>query len=194
MRFIAITPNKLDDLDPQVYIKSFSQKNNPDLIIVRDTNASFATKLEFANRLRKFSNASISINAKVNDFAIQKNISFDLHMNADELKRVENESLKKFRSQSMISASCHNIEEINKANFISLDFVLLSPVLINKFNPKLGWKNFSKLAAQCSTKVFALGGMNFVNLEIARKHGAEGIAGISMFTQSSEKSSERIGL
>jgi 8-oxo-dGTP diphosphatase len=54
--------------------------------------------------------------------------------------------------------------------------------LIDKFNPKLGWKNFSKLAVQCSSKVFALGGMNIPDLEIARKHGAQGIAGISMFT------------
>ena len=106
MRLIAITPNKLDDLDPQNYIKSFSIKNNPDLIIVRDTNASFATKLDFANRLRKFSRASISINAKANDFAIQKNISFGLHMNANELKRVGNESLEKLKLLSVISASC----------------------------------------------------------------------------------------
>ena len=181
MRLIAITPNKLDDLDPQDYIKSFSTRNNPDLIIVRDTNASFATKLEFADRLRKFSNASISINARANDFAIQKDISFGLHMNAIELLRVGNENLEKLKSESMISASCHNIQEINKANFMSLDFVLVSPVLIDKFNPKLGWKKFSKLAAQCSTKVFALGGMSFMDLEIARKHGAQGIAGISMF-------------
>ena len=54
--------------------------------------------------------------------------------------------------------------------------------LIDKFNPKLGWKNFSKLAVQCSSKVFALGGMNIPDLEIALKHGAQGIAGISMFT------------
>ena len=182
MRLIAITPNKLEDLDPQDYIKSFSIRNNPDLIIVRDINASFVTKLEFANRLRKFSNASISINAKANDFAIQKDISFGLHMNAIELKRVGNENLEKLRPRSVISASCHNIEEINKANFICLDFVLVSPVLIDKFNPKLGWKNFSKLAVQCSPKVFALGGMKFLDLEIARKHGAQGIAGISMFT------------
>ena len=182
MRLIAITPNKLDDLDPQNYIKSFSIKNNPDLIIVRDTNASFATKLAFANRLRKFSRASISINAKANDFAIQKDISFGLHMNANELKRVGNKSLEKLKLLSVISASCHNIEEIIKANFMGLDFVLVSPVLIDKFNPKLGWKNFSKLATQCSSKVFALGGMSFLDLEIARKHGAQGIAGISMFT------------
>ena len=58
----------------------------------------------------------------------------------------------------------------------------MSPVLIDKFNPKLGWKKFSKLAAQCSSKVFALGGMNILDLEIAQKHGAQGIAGISMFT------------
>jgi len=182
VRLIAITPNKLDDLDPQDYIKSFSIRNKPDLIIVRDTNASFATKLEFANRLRKLSNASISINAKANDFASQKDISFGLHMNSVELKRVASESLEKLKPQSVISASCHNIEEINKANFMSLDFVLVSPVLIDKFNPKLGWKNFSKLAAQCSSEVFALGGMNILDLEIARKHGAHGIAGISMFT------------
>ena len=113
MRLIAITPNKLDDLDPQEYIKSFPLTNNPDLIIVRDTNASFATKLEFANGLRKFSKASISINAKINDFAIQKDISFGLHMNAVELNRVKNESLQNLNTLSMISASCHNIEEIN---------------------------------------------------------------------------------
>ena len=53
---------------------------------------------------------------------------------------------------------------------MSLDFVLVSPVLIDKFNPKLGWKNFSKLAVQCSSKVFALGGMNILDLEIARKN------------------------
>ena len=97
MRLIAITPDKLDDLDPQEYIKSFSIRNNPDLIIVRDTNASFATKLEFANRLRKLSNASISINARANDFAIQKDISFGLHMNAIELLRVGNENLENFQ-------------------------------------------------------------------------------------------------
>ena len=102
-------------------------------------------------------------------------------MNAVELKRVKKEILQNLNTQFMISASCHNIEEINKANFISLDFVLVSPVLIDKFNPKLGWKNFSKLADLCSTKVFALGGMKFLDLEIAQKHGAEGIAGISMF-------------
>ena len=182
MRLIAITPNKLNDLDPQDYIKSFSKRNYPDLIIIRDTNATFATKLEFANKLRKFSRASISINAKTNDFAIQEDISFGLHMNAFELKRVGNTSLEKLKLQSVISASCHNIEEINKANFMGLDFVLVSPVLIDKFNPKLGWENFSKLAVQCSSKVFALGGMNFLDLEIAQKHGAQGIAGISMFT------------
>ena len=103
-------------------------------------------------------------------------------MNSVELKRVKNESLQNLNTLSMISASCHNIEEINKANFMGLDFVLVSPVLIDKFNPKLGWKNFSKLAFQCSSKVFALGGMNIADLEIARKHGAQGIAGISMFT------------
>ena len=181
MRLIAITPDKIDDFDPRDYIKSFSKKINPDLVIVRDTNASFATKLEFANELAKFSSASISINAKVNEFASQKNIAFGLHMNAAELKSVKNESLEILKPQCMVSASCHNIGEINKANLISLDFVLVSPVLIDKFNPKLGWKNFSKLADLCSTKVFALGGMKFLDLEIAQKHGAEGIAGISMF-------------
>ena len=103
-------------------------------------------------------------------------------MNAVELNRVKNESLQNLNTLSVISASCHNIEEINKANFMGLDFVLVSPVLIDKFNPKLGWKNFSKLATRCSSKVFALGGMNFLDLEIAQKHGAQGIAGISMFT------------
>ena len=121
MRLIAITPDKLDDLDPQDYIKSFSIKNNPDLIIVRDTNASFATKLEFANRLRKLSNASISINAKANDFDSQKDISFGLHMNSAELKRVENESLEKENKKLIKFDSM--LLGITKASLVTESFI-----------------------------------------------------------------------
>ena len=126
MRLIAITPNKLDDLDPQEYIKSFPLTNNPDLIIVRDTNASFATKLEFANGLRKFSKASISINAKINDFAIQKDISFGLHMNAVELK--EGQKIKVNSGPFLFKKGTINKISCNKV-IISIESINISLVL-----------------------------------------------------------------
>jgi 8-oxo-dGTP diphosphatase len=43
----------------------------------------------------------------------------------------------------------------------------------------LGWGNFKNLAKKANFPVYALGGMSLVDLEIAKEHGAYGIAMIS---------------
>jgi len=77
------------------------------------------------------------------------------------------------------AASCHDAEELRCAEQLGCDFVLLSPVLPTQSHPgapTLGWKNFAAIAQQSSIPVYALGGLQFADMEVAWQHGAHGIA------------------
>ncbi|MEI7842262.1 MAG: Nudix family hydrolase [Gallionellaceae bacterium] len=77
------------------------------------------------------------------------------------------------------AASCHDVEEIRRAEELGCDFVLLSPVLPTKSHPgapNLGWEKFAAMAAGASIPVYALGGLTHQNMQIAWQHGAHGIA------------------
>jgi 8-oxo-dGTP diphosphatase len=76
-------------------------------------------------------------------------------------------------------ASCHNAEELRRAEALGCDFALLSPVLPTKSHPgaaHLGWEEFAAIAAGASIPVFALGGMKQEDMQTAWQHGAHGIA------------------
>lgn len=77
-----------------------------------------------------------------------------------------------------VGASCHDAEELAHAADIA-DFAMLSPVLPTESHPgepTLGWEAFSKLAALSPIPVYALGGVTAADLDVARGHGAHGIA------------------
>ncbi|NWG39662.1 MAG: Nudix family hydrolase [Hydrogenophilaceae bacterium] len=77
-----------------------------------------------------------------------------------------------------LGASCHNAEELAHAAELA-DFAMLSPVLPTQSHPgepALGWGVFARLAAQSPIPVYALGGVNWPDVEMARSHGAHGIA------------------
>ena len=77
-----------------------------------------------------------------------------------------------------VGASCHNLEELTRAATIA-DFAMLSPVLPTASHPgepTLGWAAFSQLAAQSPIPVYALGGVNWPDVDVAREHGGHGIA------------------
>jgi 8-oxo-dGTP diphosphatase len=83
-----------------------------------------------------------------------------------------------------VSASCHNLEQLQQAQRIGVDFVVLAPVLPTQSHPgvqTLGWQQFATLVAEVNIPVYALGGMSLANLMSARQVGAQGIAGISAF-------------
>lgn len=84
----------------------------------------------------------------------------------------------------LISAACHSLEQLKKAETIAADMATLSPVLPTASHPGaplLGWEGFRALAIQSALPVYALGGMNTSLLEDARKNGAYGVAGIQAF-------------
>jgi 8-oxo-dGTP diphosphatase len=76
-------------------------------------------------------------------------------------------------------ASCHNAEELRRAEELGCDFALLSPVLATQSHPgapHLGWENFAAIMAGSSIPVYALGGLTQADMNTAWQHGAHGIA------------------
>jgi len=77
------------------------------------------------------------------------------------------------------AASCHNAEELRRAEALGCDFALLSPVLPTKSHPgapHLGWESFAAIASGASIPVYALGGLAHDDMQTAWQHGAQGIA------------------
>ena len=77
------------------------------------------------------------------------------------------------------AASCHNAEELRRAEALGCDFALLSPVLATQSHPgapHLGWENFAAIAAGSSIPVYALGGLTRDDMQTAWQRGAHGIS------------------
>jgi len=77
------------------------------------------------------------------------------------------------------AASCHNAEELRRAEALGCDFALLSPVLPTLSHPgapHLSWGGFAAIAAGSSIPVYALGGLTHDDMQIAWQHGAHGIS------------------
>jgi 8-oxo-dGTP diphosphatase len=90
-----------------------------------------------------------------------------------------------------LAASCHNLEQLQQAQKIGVDFVVLAPVLATQTHPgaasSLGWEQFAELVANVNLPVYALGGMTESCLTTARQNGGQGIAAIRAFLVESAK-------
>ena len=85
-----------------------------------------------------------------------------------------------------LAASCHNLQELQHAQTIGVDFVVLASVLATKTHPEkepLGWAQFEKLVSQVNLPVYALGGLSKTHLDSARQTGGQGIAAIRAFLE-----------
>lgn len=88
------------------------------------------------------------------------------------------------KGYGLVSASCHNLSELQYAVQKKIDFVVLAPVLFTKTHPEtepLGWERFEELSHQVNLPVYALGGLQKSDKTIAQYAGAQGISGISTF-------------
>ena len=95
-------------------------------------------------------------------------------------------SFKRPENKHWVAASCHNLQELQHAQTIGVDFVVLAPVLATKTHPEtepLGWAQFAKLVSQVNLPVYALGGLSETHLDSARQTGGQGIAAIRAFLE-----------
>lgn len=79
----------------------------------------------------------------------------------------------------MVAASCHNMTQLEHAEKLGLDFVVLSPVNETKSHATtapLGWQLFEQWTQHNSMPIYALGGMQLPDLSFALRAGARGIA------------------
>ena len=125
---------------------------------------------------------------KMNDLISKSN---GVHFTSSLLKELKkNDLLKHFEKKKVFGGSCHNEQEISLASSLGLNYCILGPVkdkLIDKkiITKGMGWDKFSNMAKKYSIKSYAIGGLRNEDFDIASKHYACGIAGISMFNQSS---------
>jgi 8-oxo-dGTP diphosphatase len=103
-----------------------------------------------------------------------------VHLTAGRLRALT----KRPEGLSWVAASCHDELELSQAGALGLDFVTVSPVQATASHPgatPLGWAGLARLVAVSPLPVMALGGLSPADLEVARHHGAYGVAGISGF-------------
>jgi len=84
----------------------------------------------------------------------------------------------------LVCASCRDIDDLQLAGRLGLDFVTVGPVLRSAAQPgaqTLGWDGLAELCAKSPLPVLAQGGLSPPDLERAREHGAFGIAGSDGF-------------
>ena len=101
-----------------------------------------------------------------------------LHLNSGQLMRLETRA--ELRPEiGLLGASCHGPEELAQAARLSVDFVVLSPVLPTPSHTgaeTVGWKHFASWLADYPLPVYALGGLSLDGLALARAAGAHGVA------------------
>jgi 8-oxo-dGTP diphosphatase len=81
--------------------------------------------------------------------------------------------------RALVGASCHDERELDHAEKIGVDYVVVGPVKATASHPgatPLGWPRFAELARHRPMPVFAIGGLTRADLKEARSHGAHGVA------------------
>ena len=123
-------------------------------------------------------NAILLINSAVKNY--QQFMIDGLHLTAFDLLTLT----EKPQGYHWVSASCHNAEELQQAEKLNLDFVVIAPVLKTVTHPEkspLGWQAFEALTARVNLPVYALGGLSQAEKQAAQACGAIGIAGIRSY-------------
>ncbi len=107
-----------------------------------------------------------------------------VHLSAVRLSAAHRDGYRHDRHRFLLAASCHSAQQLQWAQQIGANFVVLSPVRETRSHPQarpLGWQGFSSLVSRVALPVYALGGMQLTDLAAAWDAGAQGIAGISAF-------------
>lgn len=83
-----------------------------------------------------------------------------------------------------VAASCHDAADLAQAQRIGCDFAVLGHVAPTPSHPDrapIGWAGFAALREAVSLPLYAIGGMTAEDVGEARRHGAQGVAGIRGF-------------
>ncbi|MCW5627006.1 MAG: thiamine phosphate synthase, partial [Burkholderiales bacterium] len=97
-----------------------------------------------------------------------------VHLSAAALARIDGRP-----DLPLVGASCHTAGELMRVADLQLDYAVLGPVAATTSHPEaspIGWSAFSRLVSGQPMPVFAIGGLDPVDLPAARRAGAHGVA------------------
>jgi 8-oxo-dGTP diphosphatase len=172
---MAITQAEAEGTAHQLARLETALKNGLKLIQMRDKNLPLAERLAFALATTQLAHQFGALVVINDDAEIALAAGADgLHFSSRQLANCTARP-----DFAWVGASCHNREELAKADELGLDYALLSPVLATASHPEasgMGWVEFSRALKGNTLPVFALGGMNSELLGLAQEQGAHGIA------------------
>jgi len=112
------------------------------------------------------------------DTELARELHVGVHLSSEQVMQLSDRPLP---SSLPVAASCHNAAQLQAAQRLGCDFVVLGPVQPTATHPDalpLGWEGFESLREQVGLPIYALGGMQVTDIHTARQHGAQGIAAI----------------
>jgi len=90
----------------------------------------------------------------------------------------------------LLGASCHNLEEVQRAEAGGADFVVFGPVFATAsktpYGPPLGLEKLTQAVGATRIPVLALGGVALENAADCLRAGAIGVAAITLFQASTD--------
>jgi thiamine-phosphate pyrophosphorylase len=159
-----------------------------ELIQIRERDLSARELFSFAREIVQMAHrygASVLINDRA-DVAVA--CGAGVHLTTRSMKAQVVRST--FGDEILIGVSTHSLEEVEEAEREGADFVVFGPVFETEskkiYGPPLGLGMLREVTARATIPVLALGGINLGNFSEALRAGAAGIAGISIFAESSD--------
>ena len=180
-REVAITPD-VSSFDRLQSVLQLLTGRGLKLIQIRQTQLDSAQYLHWFRRARDVCEGTgVDLILNQDPALLEDCSAAGFHASASRLQQLTQRPI---GQDALFSASCHNLEELRKAEALAADFVSLSPVCrTEKYagGEQLGWDEFQALADGVSLPVYALGGIQRSDQDKARFYGAHGIAGIKTF-------------
>ena len=112
------------------------------------------------------------------DVALARELGVGVHLRAAQLHELRQRPL---ASDGLVAASCHDADDLQRAERIGCDFAVLGPVRATPTHPGaggIGWDAFADLREDVSLPIYAIGGMGVDDIPVARAHGGQGVAAI----------------
>jgi len=182
LQLVLITDSKRFD-SQQAMLGCIEQaiQGGVDTIILREKHLDSAKLLSLASKLRiltKNQSARLIVHSHAH---IAKAVEADgVHVDAQSIQEIM--QMKQWLAGDyLVSASCHDEEELKLAESQGADFCFLSPVFPTQSHPGapcLGAKKFITLASKVSIPVVALGGIEPNVLKQLQGHGVATMGGI----------------
>lgn len=181
-RLLAITPNFSDCSKKFLYCFESVLKNiSIPMVILRSHELNKEQFLGLAKKCFKITkelNKKLILNQDTSFFS--NNIGSGIHLTS---KRLLACNKRPVRMGNLVGASCHNLNEIQHASKLKLDYVLLGHILEkdNCTKDAISWSGFEELVKNSQIPVYAIGGLDASDVKTSIKYGGQGIAAIRGF-------------